>query len=225
MEYWEQAVEELCLRDPVIKGLVERYGDDRLRGSGDPFKTLCNAIVGQQISTAAAGNIWRRLNEALPEFSAAALLAVPGTTLKACGLSIRKIEYLRGIAEAVLKGSLNFAALENAPDDEVRRALCAIRGIGPWTAEMYLVFHLRRPDILPLGDVALIRACALWYGWPDQKGLKQKGAATSMATPMTTPYMATHRDRLEKLGQTWRPWRTVATWYLWRDLDSTPIVY
>jgi DNA-3-methyladenine glycosylase II len=205
MEYWERAVQELCLRDPVIKGLVDRYGDDRLRGSGDPFKTLCNAIVGQQISTAAAGNIWRRLNEALPEFSAAALLAASGTTLQACGLSQRKIEYLRGIADAVLKGNIDFAALENAEDDEVRQALCAIRGIGPWTAEMFLVFHLRRPDILPLGDVALQRACAAWYGWPNQKG--------------------PHRSRLEELGQTWRPWRTVATWYLWRDLDSTPIVY
>jgi DNA-3-methyladenine glycosylase II len=169
--------------------------------------TLSNAIVGQQISTAAAEGIWRRLHGRFPDFSAPRIAEASAEDLRACGLSARKIEYLRGIAEAIVRGELDFGALESAEDAMVRQRLCALRGVGPWTSEMFLIFHLRRPDVLPLGDMGLVRGCQRLYGWPE-------------AIPA-----AELRERVLERGALWKPWRTVATWYIWRSLDGNPIVY
>jgi len=207
MNYWETAVGELSARDPVLAGVIARYGDERLSGNGDPFRTLANAIVGQQISATVAARIWQRLTAAFPDLSPAAVAAAPESRLWACGLSRRKVEYLYGIAQAVQNGSLDLAALAVADDETVRKMLVAIRGIGPWTAEMFLIFHLHRPDVLPLGDVGLLRGCKRLYRWPKEEAIR------------------TLRERTAALGETWRPWRTVATWYVWRDLDATPVVY
>ncbi len=207
MDYWDTATAELSGRDPVLSGIIRRSGTERLDGSGDPFVTLANAIVGQQISTVVAAAIWRRLNDAFPDLSPAAVAVAPEGRLRACGLSRRKVEYLYGIARAILDGTLDFSLLAAADDETVRKLLVAIRGVGPWTAEMFLIFHLRRPDILPLGDVGLLRGCQKLYRWPKEE-----------AGPVL-------RQRTANLGESWRPWRTVATWYVWRDLDSSPVVY
>lgn len=208
MDYWDMAVRELQERDARLGALIRRYPpEDRLRGNGDPFVTLSNAIVGQQISTAAAEGIWRRLKVQFPDFSAARLAVTQVEDLRACGLSGRKAEYLRGIAEAVVRGNLDWDALDSSVDDAVRDHLCALRGIGPWTSEMFLIFHLRRPDVLPLGDVGLVRGCQRLYGWPEDIPAAEL------------------RERVLGRSELWRPWRTVATWYIWRSLDGNPIVY
>jgi len=207
LEYWDEAVRELTRRDAVLAPVMRKFDGDRLRGSGDAFRTLANAIVGQQISVAAAAGIWRRLQARCPGPTAEAVAAASAEELRACGLSVRKVEYLSGIARSFLDGTLDDGRLAGASDDEVRAALCSLRGVGPWTAEMYLIFHLRRPDVLPLGDIGLHRAARRIYGWPEGEGAE-----------------ATKR-RLVELGDTWRPWRTVAVWYLWRELDAEPVVY
>lgn len=207
MEYWERATQELSRRDAVLAPVIEKFAGDRLRGSGDAFRTLANAIVGQQISVAAAAGIWRRFLERYPGPTAEAVAAADAEELRSCGLSIRKVEYLLGIARATLDGTLDDRKLSAASDDEVRATLCALRGVGPWTAEMYLIFHLRRPDVLPLGDIGLHRAARRIYRWPEGEDA------------------ARTRQRLLELGETWKPWRTVAVWYLWRELDVEPVVY
>ncbi len=208
MDYWDTAVRELGDRDPLLGVLIRGYpAEDRLRGSGDPFMTLANAIVGQQISTAAAEGIWRRLNDRFSDFSVTRIAQATVEELRACGLSARKAEYLRGIAEAVVQGALDLTALEAEDDDTVRGRLCALRGIGPWTSEMFLIFHLRRPDVLPVGDIGLVRGCQRLYGWPEDIPAAEL------------------RERVRAHGELWKPWRTVATWYIWRSLDANPIVY
>lgn len=207
MDYWDDASRELRQRDEVLDVLIERHRGERLTGSGNAFRTLANSIVGQQISVAAAAGIWRRLNDRFVEMSPESIAIADLETLRGCGLSKRKAEYLRDIALAFSSGTFLDARFDTWSDDEVRARLCALRGVGPWTAEMFLIFHLRRPDVLPLGDVGLHRAARRLYQWPDDE---------------------TRDDtvrRLSELGESWRPWRTVAVWYLWRDLDAEPVVY
>lgn len=207
MDYWDEASRVLGERDGVLAELIERHRGERLSGSGEAFRTLANAVTGQQISVAAAAGIWKRLTDRYPRFLPADLAGADPEDLRACGLSRRKIEYLQGIAAAFDSGAVSEDEFELWSDDELRSRLCRLRGVGPWTAEMFLIFHLRRPDVLPLGDIGLHRAAARLYGWPE-------GEPT-----------AAIRERLVALGETWRPWRTVAVWYLWRDLDAEPVVY
>ncbi len=207
MDYWDDAAKALSERDGVLAALVDRHRGERLSGSGDAFTTLANAIVGQQISVAAAAGIWRRLAEAYPGMPAAVIAAAQVEELRARGLSARKAEYLKGLAEAFASGALSDELFRDLDDDAVRERLCALRGIGPWTAEMFLIFHLRRPDVLPLGDIGLHRAARRLYGFPEDLSASETKA------------------RLSALAEAWRPWRTVAVWYLWRDLDAEPVVY
>ncbi len=211
--YWTNACRELAERDPVLAGLVEVHGSDVLRGSGDAFRTLVNAIVGQQISVAAADGIWKRITAAFPELSANALAATSLADLRATGLSWRKSEYIQGIAEAFVSGDLDDTMWSEWSDTEIHNQLTGLRGIGPWTADMVLIFHLQRPDILPLGDIGLVNAAANLYEW----GID--GAASN------TEKLAIRRERLSAHAERWRPWRTVATWFIWRDLDAEPVIY
>lgn len=207
MDYWDEAAKSLRDRDEVLRVLIDRHSGERLTGSGDAFRTLANAIVGQQISVAAAAGIWNRVTERFPGLEPSEIVASSADSLRSCGLSVRKAEYLQGIAHAFAAGELSESNFDRWSDDEVRERLCALRGVGPWTAEMFLIFHLRRPDVLPLGDIGLHRAVRRLYRWPDGYSLSET------------------RARLLELGETWRPWRTVAVWYLWRDLDAEPVVY
>ncbi len=202
--YWGRACGELAERDPLLRDLIERHPGHFLRGSGNAFRTLTNAVVGQQISVAAAAGIWGRLIRAIPVFSPKALAAADSAALREAGLSGRKVEYVRGIAQAFVDGTADESEWAKLDDDELRERLTAFRGIGPWTADMFLIFHARRPDILPLGDLGLVNTAARLYGWHDP---------------------SSRLFRLREHAELWRPWRTVAVWYVWLDLDATPVVY
>ncbi len=201
--WWQQACRELTDRDPVIAALISAHRGDRLCGSGDAFQTLLNAIIGQQISVAAASTIWGRLTAAFPGLAPQSLAVAEQTSLRAVGLSTQKAGYIRGIAGAFAEGVIDPAAWDQMPDREVHQELTALRGVGPWTADMVLIFHLHRPDVLPLGDLGLVNAAARLYGWEQDR----------------------RSQRLREHAERWRPWRTVATWYIWRDLDAEPVVY
>ncbi len=201
--YWQQAVGELAVADPVLQGLVERYAGLALTSRGDPFVTLARAIVGQQISVKAAASVWSRLSLSLPQLNPLAVLSMPADTLRACGLSARKVEYLKDLAEHFAAGRLRPEQWFAMTDAEIIDELVAVRGIGVWTAEMFLIFNLLRPDVFPLDDIGLQKAVASHYCHGSR--------------PL-------RRDLLA-LGERWRPWRSVATWYLWRSLDPLPVAY
>jgi DNA-3-methyladenine glycosylase II len=205
--YWDQACAELAEADPTLKALITEHRADVLTGSGDAFQTLVNAIVGQQISVAAAAGIWGRLTQAYPGLDPDSLTSAPVDDLRSVGLSRRKAEYIRGVAAAFAEGHIDAESWDSLDDDQIRVELTALRGVGPWTADMLLIFHARRPDVLPLGDIGLVNAAARLYGWDDTNDLSAR------------------RDRLSEHAERWRPWRTVATWFVWRDLDAEPVIY
>ena len=205
--YWHRACRELASADEILARLISTHGDEVLRGSGSAFRTLVNAIVGQQISVAAAAGIWERLTNAYPSLEATSLMDATVETLRKLGLSGRKAEYIQGVAAAFAAGKIDESRWEEMTDEEIHDELVALRGVGPWTAEMVLIFHARRPDILPLGDIGLVNAAARLYSWNESTSL------------------ADRRERLARHAERWRPWRTVATWFIWRDLDADPVIY
>ncbi|MBR8832148.1 MAG: hypothetical protein N5P05_002404 [Chroococcopsis gigantea SAG 12.99] len=198
--YWEKALDHLA-HDRVLYKLISSYPDEHLTNYQNPFLTLVRAIVGQQISIKAADAIWKRLAEKTGDISAESLSRLTEDEMRSCGLSRQKISYIGSLILAFKTGSLTPDKWCNMEDSEVRHQLIAIRGIGKWTADMFLIFHLHRPDVFPLTDIGLVNAIKLHYG----------------------KYMT--RDDMLKLAQPWRPYRTVATWYLWRSLDGTIVQY
>ncbi|WP_028450838.1 DNA-3-methyladenine glycosylase family protein [Chitinibacter tainanensis] len=201
--YWDQAVAELAAADPVMAELVERYPAVSLLTRGDAFHTLARSIVGQQISVKAADSIWARLLQALGDVTAPAVLASSVEALRACGLTQRKTEYLLDLAHHQQAGRLEPSDWHSWDDEAVIKELVSIRGIGRWTAEMFLIFYLARPNVLPLDDIGLIRAIAQFYHGDERRP----------------------RAELITLAERWQPWRSVATWYLWRSLDPVPVEY
>jgi len=201
------ALRELCVRDPAVAQLVERYGErvwqQRLRTrTAEPFAGLVQAVVGQQVSVAAARAIYGRLEGIVGEggVTAAAVLGVGEEGLRAVGLSRAKARCIQSLAEQVCAGRLALEALPDAPDEAVRQALEPVVGIGRWTVEMFLIFQLGRLDVLPCHDLGLRRAVARHYG------------LARLPTPA----------ELERLGSRWRPYRSLATLYLWRLLADEP---
>ena len=156
-EYWSEACAELCVKDPVLAKVIKKYPEPILTSKGDLFSTLIRSIVGQQISVLAADAIWGRFIALVGEVSPEPILKPTPEMLKNCGLTSRKVEYIRGISETWTR---EYAGLdwEILSDDEVKRKLIALRGVGPWTAEMILMFSLLRPDIFPIDDIGAIRA-------------------------------------------------------------------
>ncbi|MCS7101034.1 MAG: DNA-3-methyladenine glycosylase 2 family protein [Burkholderiaceae bacterium] len=208
--YWSRAKRELAAADPVLARIIARHPRARLVSRGDPFATLARSIVGQQISVKAADAVWARLIAACPHLRPQELLRRRPSTLRACGLSERKVEYLRDLARHFVRERIDARHLAAMTDEQVIAQLTAIRGIGRWTAEMFLIFNLLRPDVLPLDDLGLLRAVSLHYldGAPVADLLRRPG-----------------RERVTRLAQAWIPWRSVATWYLWRSLDPVPVAY
>ena len=203
MKDWDRACRELEEIDAALKPLFALY-PDKLSATPDAFRTLANAIVGQQISVKAGNAIWNRLDAGLGGVTPASVVGTSFEDLRRCGLSERKVEYLQGIAEAFQSGRIAPLTWAEQDDEEILRQLCSLRGVGRWTAEMLLIFHLNRPDVLPLDDIALVRAAANHLGWPNDKDAPQ---------------------RLRVRAELWRPWRTVAVWYLWRTQDKEPVQY
>lgn len=201
--YWEQACAELIKGDRVLRRLIPKYPGLCLVSRGDPFMTLARSIVGQQISVKAADTVWGRLQEACPRFSPKSVLKQDVEKLRACGLSKRKTEYISDLAGHFEAGSLHVARWTHMEDEEIITELTTIRGIGRWTAEMFLMFNLLRPNVLPLDDLGLLKAISLHYFSGD---------------PVS-------RSDAREVAANWAPWRTVASWYLWRSLDPVPVEY
>lgn len=202
--YWAEACAELSARDEVLAELIAGTHGELLGSHGDPFVTLARAIVGQQVSVLAADRLWARLSAALGgSVTPEAVLAADGERLRSAGLSARKVEYLHDLAHRLQTGRLHPEAWPLMSDEEVVAELTAVRGIGRWTAEMVLIFHLLRPDVWPADDLGLRRALVARYPIAPPQSLRGWRA----------------------LGEQFRPWRTVATWYLWRSLDPVAVVY
>ena len=200
---WERACAVLMQRDPVLKKLMQESGKERLTCRGDPFQTLARSIVGQQISVKAADSIWQRFLEVCPSCTPEEIANAGVDSLNASGLSKRKTEYLKDLAFHFLERKIRTDRWIEMTDEEVIADLTRVRGIGRWTAEMFLIFNLSRPDVLPLDDVGL-----------------QKGVSMSYFSGEPVS-----RNDLRKIAEKWKPWRTVATWYLWRSLTPLPVEY
>jgi DNA-3-methyladenine glycosylase II len=208
--YWPRARRALAAADPVLARIIRRHPRVALVSRGDPFATLARSIVGQQISVKAADAVWSRLAAACRPLVPQAVLRRRASTLRACGLSARKVEYLRDLAAHFADGRVDAAAFEAMSDEAIVAQLTDIRGIGRWTAEMFLIFNLLRPNVLPLDDLGLLRAISLHYldGVPTRELLARQG-----------------REQVRRIAAPWQPWSSVATWYLWRSLDPVPVEY
>jgi DNA-3-methyladenine glycosylase II len=207
MSALSEADEHLRSVDHVMRGLIDAGGPihperDRRGSRPDPYEALARAIVGQQLSTKAARSIWERLLEVLGgRFPPPAeLLAVDSEAIRSAGLSRAKVAFIRDLAERIDDGRLDVGALGGLSDEDVIAALTEIKGVGPWTAEMFLIFHLGRPDVLSTGDLGIRRAAQLAYGLDDLPGPHD----------------------LERIAEPWRPHRTLGCLYLWRSLDNAP---
>ena len=205
--YWDEACRHLAKRDRVMKKLIPQFGEARLQSRGDAFTTLARSIVGQQISVKAAQSVWNRFAAAVGDPSArlapAAVLALDTATLRGAGLSTRKAEYLSDLAKHFESGVVHVTQWQQMDDEAIIDELVAIRGIGRWTAEMFLIFHLMRPNVLPLDDLGLIKGISQGY---------------FSGEPVS-------RAEARELGDAWAPYRSVATWYIWRSLDPLPVDY
>jgi DNA-3-methyladenine glycosylase II len=204
----DEGTEHLREADPVMRELIDTFGplDEVLRRRGRrperPYGALLRSIVGQQLSTYAARAIWDRVlalydgRVPTPE----ELLATDDEKLRAAGNSYPKIKYMKSLAEHVISGELELDRLDQLSDEEIYDELTAVKGIGEWSADMFLLFHLGRPDVLPVGDQGIRRAAMKAY------------RLRKLPTP----------DRLRRLARPWRPYRSLASLYLWRSLDNTP---
>ena len=204
---WSADDRALMRADKVMKRLMEEQGPidpeiDRRGSRPDGYQALCRAIVGQQLSTKAAASIWAKLVDQFggetptPE----QILRKRRPTLRKVGLSNAKVEFIRDLATRVKSGELDLKALKKLSDEDVIAELIEVKGIGRWTAEMFLIFHLGREDVVSVGDLGIRRAVQISYGMGDLPG----------------------PEELEKLAEEWRPHRTLACLYLWRSLDNTP---
>ncbi|MEY4342164.1 MAG: hypothetical protein RL541_1668 [Pseudomonadota bacterium] len=202
-DYWEEACKHLIKKDRVMKRLIPQFGDACLQSRGDPFITLARSIVGQQISVKAAQSVWDRFAVLPRKLTPANVLKLKVDDMRAAGLSARKVEYLVDLALNFDSGNLHFKKWSEMDDEAIIAELVAIRGIGRWTAEMFLIFHLLRPNVLPLDDVGLINGISKNYF---------SGESVS-------------RSEAREVSAAWAPYRSVATWYIWRSLDPLPVDY
>lgn len=202
-DYWKQATREIAARDAVLKKLITKFKSLALGSRGDAFATLARAIVGQQISVKAAQSVWNRLTADLAAVSPATIVRAEAARLRGCGLSSRKVIYLQELAAHFHSGALAVDNWSQLDDEALIDELTQVKGIGRWTAEMFLIFYMARPDVLPLDDIGLQRAMSLHY---------------NQGRPLS-------RLKMRRIGGTWAPWRSVATWYLWRSLDPIPVEY
>ena len=204
---WSPDDRALMRADKVLKGVMEQRGPldpdiDRRGSRPDPFEAVARAIVGQQLSTKAAASIWGRVTELFGEHtpSPVQLLEVDGQELRDAGLSWSKVGFLKDLAERVEDGRLDLDRLGELSDDDVVAELTEIKGVGRWTAEMFLIFHLGRPDVVSMGDLGIRRAVQLAYGLDELPGPSE----------------------MERISEPWRPHRTLACLYLWRSLHNVP---
>ena len=201
--YWTDACKHLMKKDRVMKRLIPQFGKASLQSRGDAFVTLARSVVGQQISVKAAQTVWDRFAKLPGQVTPSQVLRLKIDDMRAAGLSARKVEYLVDLALHFDNDLVHVDAWTGMDDDAIIDELVAIRGIGRWTAEMFLIFHLMRPNVLPLDDVGLINGISKCYFSGD----------------------VVSRSDAREVAQAWAPYRTVATWYIWRSLDPVPVEY
>jgi DNA-3-methyladenine glycosylase II len=202
-EYWGEACKHLMKKDRVMKRLIPQFGEASLQSRGDAFVTLARSIVGQQVSVKAAQTVWDRFAQLPRKITPTNVLKLKVDDMRAAGLSARKVEYIVDLALHFDNGALHVKKWSEMTDDAIIEELVAIRGIGRWTAEMFLMFHLMRPNVLPLDDVGLINGISHNYF---------SGEAVS-------------RSEAREVAAAWAPYCSVATWYIWRSLDPLPVSY
>ena len=206
-DYWDDACKHLAKRDRVMRKLIPKCGEGRLQSRGDAFTTLARSVVGQQISVKAAQAVWDRFAALVDgdpvRLLPAAVLRLEAVRMRTAGLSARKVEYLTDLAGHFEADRVHVRQWQQMDDETIIEELVAIRGIGRWTAEMFLIFHLMRPNVLPLDDVGLI------------KGISQRYFS---GEPVS-------RAEAREVGEAWAPFCSVATWYIWRSLDPLPVAY
>jgi DNA-3-methyladenine glycosylase II len=205
--YWDDACKHLAKRDRVMKKLIPKFGEARLKSRGDAFTTLARSIVGQQISVKAAQAVWDRFAATVggmaTKLQPAHVQALDALRMREAGLSARKVDYMLDLARHFSEKKLSIGQWLQMDDEAIINELIAIRGIGRWTAEMFLMFHLLRPNVLPLDDLGLIKGISVNY---------------FSGEPVS-------RAEARELGEGWAPFRTVATWYIWRSLEPVPVEY
>jgi DNA-3-methyladenine glycosylase II len=201
--FWEEACKHLVKKDRVMKRLIPQFGDACLQTRGDAFVTLARSIVGQQISVKSAQTVWDRFVLLPRKLTPANVLKLKVDDMRAAGLSVRKVEYLVDLALHFDNGALHVKDWDGMGDEEIIAELVAIRGIGRWTAEMFLIFHLMRPNVLPLDDDGLIQGISQNYFSGD----------------------VVSRSDAREVAAAWAPYCSVATWYIWRSLDPLPVAY
>ena len=201
--FWETAKKDLIKKDKTLGKIIQNYPDDFLFTKEDPFYTLARSIVGQQISVSAAQAVWNRFEKKVKTVKPKAVKNIHYMKLKACGLSRQKISYLRSLSSAFIEKKIQPKKWSSLENEIIIEELTQIKGIGRWTAEMFLIFNLCRPDIFPVDDLGLIKGICRCY---------------SLKYPIA-------KDCAIKLSKKWKPWRSVATWYFWRSLDPIPVEY
>ncbi|MDP9930668.1 DNA-3-methyladenine glycosylase II [Variovorax paradoxus] len=202
-DYWEDACKHLSKKDRVMKRLIPKFGDACLESRGDAFTTLARSIVGQQISVKAAQTVWDKFAVLPRKLTPANVLKLKVDDMRAAGLSARKVEYLVDLAIHFDSGAVHVDAWKDMADELIIDELVAIRGIGRWTAEMFLIFHLMRPNVLPVDDLGLLNGISVNYFSGD---------------PVS-------RSDARDVAVAWAPYCSVATWYIWRSLDPVPVAY
>ena len=201
--FWEKAKVELIRKDKQLGEIIKAYPEDFLFSKSDPFYTLSRAIVGQQISVKAAQAVWERFEKKIKIVNPKNTLNLHHMSFKSCGLSKQKIKYLKSLASAFINKELNILGSTTASDEEIIEKLIKVKGIGKWTAQMFLIFNLCKPDVFPEDDLGLIKGICVCY---------------KLKYPIK-------KEVAIKMSQKWKPWRSVATWYFWRSLDPIPVEY
>ena len=200
VKYWEEAKKDLSIKDDNLRKIINMSGDEYLNTSKDPFVTLFNSILGQQISVSAATSIKKKITSKV-KINPKDINKISNEILKNCGLSRMKISYLKDLSSKIINKEISFKDLNKFEDNEVIKYLTNVKGIGNWTAEMFMIFHLGRSNILPVKDIGIINYLVNMYG-EDKKNINFK-----------------------KYYLLWSPWNTVASWYLWRNIDQKIISY
>ena len=201
--FWEKAKKVLISKDKKLGEIISNYPKDFLFSKSDPFYTLARSIVGQQISVKAAQAVWDKLENKAERIEPNYISKMHFMSLKSCGLSRQKIKYLKSLSSAFIQKKINPEKWKKYNDEDIINELVLIKGIGRWTAEMYLIFNLCRPDIFPVDDIGLLRGICKCYNlnYPIKK------------------------EAAIKMSENWKPYRSVATWYFWRSLDPIPVEY
>jgi len=200
--YWHKAKKFLSKKDKKLAKIINQY-DGYLVSRDDPFYSLCRSIIGQQISVKAADSIWLKFEKIIKKIKPINLIKLPKAKLASIGLSRQKILYLKIIAKEFFNKTLNIKNLQKMSDDEAIKSLVRVKGIGVWTAQMFLIFNLKRSNIFPFSDIGLIKAISKNY--KKEYPLK--------------------KEELDYFKNKWHPYSTVATWYMWRSIDPVPVEY